>query len=161
MSQLGFSMSSPENSPEGSNSSSDSNYPEKERRRFPRVNYRTVAELKNHDGHSTGESFEAEVLDLSCKGALVILFTPQDTLTVGTKISLKIDLTSDGPTIQMMGSIAHKKKYYYGIHCDSIDDESREHLRKILLLDSNDEAIADRDLDNLIEPDGDFSIDID
>jgi len=107
------------------------------------VSFVTAGELICVDAH-----LEAQVLDLSLKGALLQL--PQGSkLQSGSPCLLKLMLGEDGPQIAMAGEIAHVEGSRVGMLCRSIDLESITHLRRLIVMNTGDPLLLQRDLQAL------------
>ncbi|XHS78799.1 PilZ domain-containing protein [Burkholderiaceae bacterium UC74_6] len=114
-----------------------------ERRHFTRVSFVTAGELICVDAH-----LEAQVLDLSLKGALLQL--PEGSkLQSGSPCLLKLTLGEGGPQIAMAGEIAHVEGHRVGMLCRSIDLESITHLRRLIVMNTGDPMLLQRDLQAL------------
>lgn len=109
----------------------------RDKRYFPRINYRAHAHLT-----TSQHRFNVHILDLSFSGALAALIRKHD-LQVGEEVVLTIELppkdwknTNNDPdaprTIKMQGRLAHQQGHFLGIECraSGIDNQSR--LRKLL-----------------------------
>jgi len=96
----------------------------RERRNFPRVHYRTTAELE-----SSGGRWPVQLVDLSFSGALVVsaITCPLD---LSDKLTLHINLHNQGP-IKMRGHVAHMHGKYLGIECSPTGIDHRSRLRKL------------------------------
>lgn len=114
-----------------------------ERRPFSRIYFNAPAEL------SQGAlSVDAEVLDISLKGAL--LAVPDNTaFDVSASLSLNIRL-NDNVDIAMEGRIAHREPGRIGVACETIDLESIQHLRRLVELNVGDPAVMERELSELV-----------
>lgn len=93
--------------------------------------------------------FETQLVDISLNGALVRRPTSwQGGRGTGCRIEL---LDDDGEIlIAMEGSVAHLHPDVVGFHCESIDLESISHLKRLLQLNLGDEALLQRELNELI-----------
>ncbi|MDN3922567.1 PilZ domain-containing protein [Roseateles violae] len=117
---------------------------ETDRRQFNRVAFATGAELI-----TTQERLQAQVLDLSLKGALLQL--PAGALVgAGTPCLLKLLLADQQTVISMAGELAHVEGERAGMLCRSIDIESITHLRRLVEINLGDHALLERDLKALI-----------
>ena len=97
----------------------------KERRYFPRVNYRATAELVSKTGR-----WPVQIVDLSFNGALVASpythnFDTHEELTLYVFIN-------SGDQIKMRGHLAHKKGNYLGIECKPSNVDNSMLLRRVL-----------------------------
>lgn len=119
-----------------------------ERRQFSRVAFNAEAELI-----TTEQQLQAQVLDLSLKGALLRL--PDGAKSdCGAPCLLKVSLggsgASGGTIIAMAGEITHVEGDLVGVLCRSIDIESITHLRRLIEMNLGDAALLERDLKALI-----------
>jgi hypothetical protein len=80
-----------------------------ESRQHPRYRYRCHAKLS-----ATGQSWEANLINISAQGALVAIIDPH-MIKETDKIELIIQL-SEEPTdvLEMSGKVAHVKEHYIG-----------------------------------------------
>lgn len=115
----------------------------RERRRFSRVHFSTPVTLVqgDHQWHGT-------LLDISLKGVLVEMpadatYNHQESLTASI-------LLSDQTSIDMIVQTAHQEHNLLGLECISIDMESISHLRRLIELNLDDPAAAERELAELI-----------
>ncbi len=97
----------------------------KERRYFPRVNYRATAELVSRTGR-----WPVQIVDLSFNGALVASpynhqFGSDEDLTLYVFIN-------SGDQIKMRGRLAHTKGKYLGIECKPSNVDNSTLLRRLL-----------------------------
>ncbi len=116
-----------------------------ERRPFSRVHFNAPARLT-----LGSETFAAEVLDLSLKGAL---FEWPDTHPVNIDTPITVDISlSDQIDILMEGRVAHQESGRLGIACQSIDLDSIQHLRRLIELNIGDADSMERELSELIYP---------
>ena len=95
-----------------------------------------------------GDKLQAQLLDVSLKGALLEIAEPWNGQT-GAKGMLQFDL-GEGVSIAMQTSVTYAKGQHLGLHCDSIDLDSITHLRRLVELNAGDAGILDRDLANLV-----------
>jgi hypothetical protein len=115
-----------------------------ERRHFIRVTFNAPALLT-----TAGDTISAHVLDLSLKGALVIL-PPHALLEPGTLCQLTVALTGTGNHIAMSTEVTHVQGHHTGLICRGIDLDSATHLRRLIELQLGDPALLERDLAELI-----------
>ncbi|WP_428508614.1 PilZ domain-containing protein [Roseateles sp.] len=115
-----------------------------ERRQFARVAFDVHAELITTQAH-----LQAQVLDLSLKGALLRLPAGSGA-SLGAPCLLKI-LLADGETcIAMAGELTHVEGERAGVLCRSIDIESITHLRRLIEMNLGDASLVERELAALI-----------
>ena len=98
---------------------------ERERRYFPRVNYRAYATLT-----TTQKKFDVHIVDVSFNGALAALVRPHD-LTPGEEIILTIEAGDDN-LIKMQGKLAHQREHMLGIECRALGIDNQARLRELL-----------------------------
>ncbi len=94
------------------------------------------------------DKLQAQLLDISLKGALLELAQPWTGAAAGKGI-LQFDL-GEGASIAMQTSVAYASGKHLGLHCDSIDLDSITHLRRLVALNSGADGILDRELANLL-----------
>lgn len=116
-----------------------------ERRPFSRIHFNAPARLT-----IGSESFEANVLDLSLKGAL-FEWPEARRIPIDTPLNVDIRL-SDQIDILMVGRVAHQEDGRLGVDCQSIDLESIQHLRRLVELNIGDADVMERELSELIYP---------
>ncbi|MEJ6007596.1 PilZ domain-containing protein [Paucibacter sp. AS339] len=115
-----------------------------ERRQFARVAFDVEAELI-----TTQERLDAQVLDLSLKGALLRLSGATD-VALGMPCLLKVRLADGETIIAMAGELAHIEGDHAGFLCRSIDIESITHLRRLIEMNLGDASLVERELAALI-----------
>lgn len=115
-----------------------------EDRHTHRVDFNCLVEFE------TGESLlVCELYDISLQGALIGACSGA-TPEAGTACKLIINLDEVGAIqIIMNGSVAHKIENRVGIYCESIDDDSMAHLRKLVEYNLGDVELVNRDFDAL------------
>ncbi len=118
-----------------------------ERRHYIRVTFDAPAELTTGEG-----AYSVHILDLSLKGALVIL-SPGVFLTPGTICQLTVPLTGTRDHIAMSTTVAHVEGRCAGLLCRSIDLDSVTHLRRLIELQLGAAHLLDRDLAELVATD--------
>lgn len=119
---------------------SDSNSNEK--RVFSRIPFDAQVLIRGEHGE-----WKSTLLDISLQGALLHL--PEDWVAaVGTPFELEITLAPDA-VIFMESVVAHIEKDHIGFRCEHIDLDSITHLRRIVELNTGDEALLNRELSAL------------
>ncbi|MDR3220694.1 MAG: PilZ domain-containing protein [Candidatus Accumulibacter sp.] len=114
-----------------------------ERRKYSRIAFHAPATLIFPD-----QTFEAAILDLSLKGALVRL--PAGTATADQALcQLRVQLDGLLAGITMEARVVHIEGRYAGLSCLSIDLDSVTHLRRLVELNLGDPALLDRELSEL------------
>lgn len=111
-----------------------------ERRHFIRVLFEAPAVLKIASG-----SVPVQVIDLSLKGALVVLPTLEP-LPLGTACTLTVPLATIDDAICMSAQVAQVHNNHTGLLCRTIDLDSVTHLRRLIELQLGDPALLQRDL---------------
>ncbi|MCB1887977.1 MAG: PilZ domain-containing protein [Rhodocyclaceae bacterium] len=110
-----------------------------DRRRFWRAAFEAPASLA-----SEGLFVEAEVADLSLKGALVEV--PANwRVSRGQSVQLDLPLSGD-VRILMQTRVAHVDGVRVGLRCEHIDLDSMTHLRRLVELNAGDPALLEREL---------------
>lgn len=115
-----------------------------ERRHFIRVGFDAPAQLATA-AHVLG----VQVLDLSLKGALVIVPAAAQPVP-GTLCRLTVALADTSNHIAMSVEVAHTQGDTVGLLCKSIDLDSVTHLRRLIELQLGDPALLERDLGELV-----------
>jgi hypothetical protein len=113
------------------------------RRFFWRAAFQSPAKLVTPDGE-----FEARVVDISLKGALLQMPEPWPGQR-GSKCQLFLNLNPDAQ-IAMWCTAMHVEGTNVGLRCDNIDLDSITHLRRLVELNVGDHNILERDLGSLI-----------
>ncbi len=120
-----------------------------ERRRFTRVLFSTLAKVTCHN-----TTWESRIIDLSLNGALLTLpdeFKGQ----LNDTCQLSFSLFSDDIDVLMDCHITHiehhhdKDRAYIGLQCDQVDLDSVSHLKRIIELNTGDEGLLHRELEQL------------
>lgn len=118
-------------------------YTGSEHRRFTRVPFTTRVRLQAGD-----RAYEAELLDVSLKGALLQM--PADwSAQPGHAAELELQL-ADGVTIRMQTNVAHIVNGRVGLACHHLDLDSATHLRRLIELNLGDESRLHRELSAMI-----------
>lgn len=116
-----------------------------ERRRFVRVPFWHSVTLA-----SASKQLEAELLDISLKGALLRLPEPLD---VNDKWQLILPLGDDAQTRLVFHlHNAHQEGLDYGFTFVQTDVESMSHLRRLLELNTGDSELIERELLQMVHP---------
>lgn len=110
------------------------------RRQFTRINFQSPGQLILPDG-----SHQVEVLDLSLKGALIRPTRPMFA-QVGSNAVLHVELNNNDIDLRMAVTIVHHQADCYGLACREIDLDSVTHLRRLVELNSGDEATLEREV---------------
>ncbi len=114
------------------------------KRHFSRINFAAHAQIEFNN-----VVFEAELLDISLKGAL---FQPkkQTSLERGNCCTLKIFLHSSDITLTFNAELVHVEQNDLGFRFLNIDIDTMTHLRRLLGLNVGDQDKITRELSFLI-----------
>jgi hypothetical protein len=115
-----------------------------EKRQFTRIHFDAMAVLSTESG-----CCDAQVIDLSLKGALIAITNPTNALAIDTPVVLSLTLSDAHTAITMQGHLTHQAGERWGVACDHIDVESVAHLRRIVELNMGDTALLERELEAL------------
>jgi len=114
-----------------------------EQRHFHRVPFSATTRLA-----SDAKQWDAQLLDISFKGALVA--PPADCkLAVKDPCILELHLDDADTVIVMHAHVVHVTDHHLGLRCDRIDTESLTHLRRLIELNLGDAELAERELTQL------------
>lgn len=117
----------------------------RDRRYFPRVNYRANATLMVDK-----KPWSVHILDLSFNGALAALIHKHD-IQNGADVVLTIELEDGRDSIKMKGSLAHQKEHFLGIECRATGIDNQSKLRELLEKNKHeDEDFMDRSLASML-----------
>jgi hypothetical protein len=117
-----------------------------ERRRFWRASFHAPAHLT-----VLGGVFDAELVDISLKGALLEL-PPGRKVAPGEHCRLRLALGDGKEGIVMEGTVVDVRGTdYVGLRCESIDVDSITHLRRLVELNAGDAALLERELSALLQ----------
>ena len=112
-------------------------------RQYSRVPFVTQVEL-----HIGNRALNVALLDIALKGAL--LQTPgQLSVALHAPCRLVLPLAEGNESIEMRGKVAHLEGDHIGITCADIDLKSLTNLRQLLVLNTGDAALMDRELAQL------------
>lgn len=116
-----------------------------EKRHFTRIAFDARARLLRGDA-----DWPTQLLDISLKGALVE--QPADAaLQQGDTVTLHLLLSDEETEIRMEGHVVHQEARHLGLVCDHIDVDSASHLRRIVELNTGNEALLEREFDALVK----------
>lgn len=101
-----------------------------DKRQFCRVPFTTGSRIE-----TTGESLEAEVVDISLKGALLRL-PACPSLQRGDHCSVSVALANSDVAISFEAEVAHLRENLVGVKLVKIDLDSMIHLRNLLDLNT-------------------------
>jgi PilZ domain len=117
-----------------------------ERRRFSRVAFNTITQLKQGDCVCEGE-----LLDISLKGVLI---KPALDCTLDLKAIIEVSIQlADDAIITMSTQHTRSMNDTLGLTCQSIDVESISHLRRLIELNLGDPNASERELSELLGAD--------
>lgn len=117
-----------------------------ERRQFWRASFHAPAQLTLPDGVR-----EAELLDISLKGALLELPAGSG-VALDQRCQLRLTLGKGDEAIVMHTTVAHVHDgRWVGLRCDAIDLDSITHLRRLVELNASDSALLERELAALLK----------
>ena len=103
-----------------------------EHRRFRRIPFEAQAFIRHG-----GDRWEAQLLDISLKGALLTLPSGWRG-TVGQGLDLELVIEEGALVIHMETEIAHIQQGHMGLRCRHIDLDSMTHLRRLVELNLGD-----------------------
>ncbi len=114
-----------------------------DRRQFWRAHFRSAVQLA-----TAGYSIEADLLDISLKGALIEVPAGW-TGSLGDPFQLLLNLAAE-TEISMSTAVSHIDGRRIGLRCESIDLDSVTHLRRLVELNSGNPDLLDRELSMLM-----------
>ncbi len=117
-----------------------------EHRRFHRISFEAQAFITQGN-----ERREAQLLDISLKGALLTL-PPHWNGVVGTQLDLELVIEEGALVIRMETKVAHIEHGHVGLCCLNIDLESMAHLRRLVELNLGDGDLLNREFHSLGRP---------
>jgi len=117
-----------------------------ERRRFTRIPFDAECEL-----HSDKGSAVVQLVDISLRGALVESNHP---LPVGMHDHVKLHLyLANDILIEIPAMLTHAQPPQYGFTAGEMEIDSITHLRRLVELNLGDEALLERELEQLLSDD--------
>jgi len=114
-----------------------------ERRYFSRVLFSSQACLVQGQQH-----LAVNLIDISLKGALIQKPIQWQASDLG--LQLKIELEENGIEIVMNVQVTHDNNTHLGLKCTHIDIDSISHLRRLIELNTGDESLLQRELEQLM-----------
>lgn len=120
---------------------------EQNRRRFLRIQFDGITQLDTGTGWRT-----VTLQDLSLKGALISSPAPLD-WQAGDCANLKIQLATDGTTLNFQTRLVRTMGNQSGIRFEIIDLDTMTHLRRLMELNLGDENLLERELEHLFPTD--------
>jgi hypothetical protein len=115
-----------------------------ERRRFTRIPFDAECEL-----HSDKGTAVVQLIDISLRGTLVESNRPLP-ISFGDEVHLHLYLTND-ILIDIPAVLRHEAPPLYGFVAAGIEIDSITHLRRLIELNLGDEALLERELEQMIE----------
>lgn len=113
-----------------------------DRRHFWRAAFHSPVQVSNAAG-----TVEAELIDLSLKGALVEL--DKSVLQIGDRCQINLSLSPD-VAINMATVVTHVEGCKVGLRSEHTDLDSITHLRRLVELNAGDPDLLDRELSALL-----------
>lgn len=121
---------------------SETEHPD-ERRHFTRIPFDADVVLSQADHH-----WQAQLVDISLHGVLVS--RPGDWRgESGEEFLIELPLGEDSG-IKVSGRIAHVESDQIGLSFENMELESASHLKRLLLFNLGDQALLDREIQELI-----------
>lgn len=121
-----------------------SNEVAQDRRRFTRIQFDADTRLS-----FAGQTFDVQLIDISFKGLL--LRSDSDLpCTVGDTCTIHVTLGEN--LLQFPAALTHKEDGQYGFRTDQLDIDTATHLRRLVELNLGDEALFERELEQLLPP---------
>lgn len=114
-----------------------------EHRRFRRIPFEAQAFLSHGKGR-----WEAQLLDISLKGALLTLPAGWNG-AAGGRLDLELVIEGGALVIHMETEVAHIEKDHLGLRCLHIDLDSMAHLRRLVELNLGDADQLNREFQAL------------
>jgi hypothetical protein len=120
-----------------------------ERRKYSRVNFQGHCSLVL-DNVSKQRDFDASLIDISFKGALVSIATTEVEL-INEALHLHLKLEGSDITLLLNGIVSHQHEHFIGINFTTIDIDSMTHLKRIIEFNIGSDEDMHREFDQLIE----------
>lgn len=117
-----------------------------ERRSFIRIGFKVSAWLVTHDGHQQA----TELQDISLHGALLSVTEPWQG-KANDAVALRLSLDGQTLPILMQARQRFHQAGYIGIECERLDIESASQLRRLVELNLGDEALLQRQFEELLD----------
>lgn len=117
--------------------------PANNHRQYSRVPFVAQVEL-----HLDNQTLNVALLDIAFKGALLQTPGPLK-VALHTPCRLVFPLADGNESIEMRGKVAHLEADHLGMACADIDLQSLTNLRRLLVLNTGDAALMDRELAQL------------
>lgn len=119
------------------------NTTEPDRRRFTRIHFDAECEV-----HYAGGALVMQLVDISLRGVLLKFDYPL-ALDIGGEAEVNIYLAND-VLIRMKTQLNYAEPPNYGFFVKEIDLDSMSHLRRLLELNLGDEALLERELEQMV-----------
>lgn len=119
-----------------------------ESRHFLRIPFHTDVQLHFYP---EDEVQTARLLDISLRGALVKTGQPIVKSFNGRICSMTLALGNNGENITMEARVVHQEQQVIGIECRRIDLDSMTNLRRLIELNTGDEGLLERELDEMLK----------
>lgn len=116
-----------------------------ERRRFSRIDFYSSGILLQD-----GKHWRVEIVDISLKGLLVMEPAGWNA-DPGKPFAITIGLDNDATRISMSLTLAHREGGRLGFHCMEMDLDSATHLKSLLVQNSGNPDLINRQLSALIK----------
>ncbi len=118
--------------------------PDNNRRRFTRIHFDAATDL-----HHNGVDIPVRLMDISFKGVL-IESDQQLPLEPGDQVDATIHLLGNDVTIKAPITLKHQEDNRYGFALSQLDLDSLTLLRRIVELNLGEEALLERELEQLL-----------
>ena len=119
-----------------------------DQRRFVRIAFDADVQLRFHLDESL---YIAKLKDISLKGALVETYKLLPNTFKGKICRIVLPLDEVGDRIVMEGLVVHHEGHAIGLECRNIDVDSVTHLRRLIEMNSADEAQLERELAEMLK----------
>ena len=115
-------------------------------RHFTRIPFQATTVLASTD---SSQEWPCELIDISLKGALT---TRPNQLEAqrGDNLVLRLLLTDEGEKLTLDVNVAHVEEDRIGFEVMHMDLDSATHLKRLVELNLGDEALLERELNELI-----------
>lgn len=101
------------------------------------------------DFESAGVHHVCDLIDISLQGALIGNCQSEDLeVDAACKLTLNLDEAGENQII-MEGTITHQQQERIGMRCESIDESSLSHLRRLVEYNIGDMELLERDTEML------------
>ena len=114
-----------------------------ESRHFSRINFDSNIQIRFNN-----QTYEAHLLDISLRGALVEL-PSEDSIPLHESVLIDLQLGGSEITLEIEGELVHQHQNQFGFKFQFIDLESMTHLRRLIELNLGDSTEVDKELEFL------------